>query len=104
MPSCWMQNSPSFKARWGAAIKSSNRFASNSPTLSSGGPHKDHTWGIRHLVEPIPDVGSVGRRESVAEAQHRCGFREIRPLAWIHGYSETVWLTCVVDGSVWFRG
>ena len=79
-----------------------NRLASNSPTLSPDAPRKHHTWGIRHLVEPIRDVGSAGRRKSVAEAQRRCGFGETRPSEWIHGWRGAIWPTCVVDGSVWF--
>jgi hypothetical protein len=43
-------------------------------------PRKHHTWGIRHRVKPIRDVRSAGRRESVAEARHRCGFGEAPPL------------------------
>src|SRR6266480_3677606 len=35
--------------------------------------------GIRHLAGPIRDVGSADRRESVAGARCRCGFRD----AWL---------------------
>jgi hypothetical protein len=30
---------------------------------------KNRTWDIRHLAQPIRDVGRAGRRESVAGAQ-----------------------------------
>jgi hypothetical protein len=56
------------------------------------------------LVEPIRDVGSAGRRESVDEARRRCGFGEGGPLpgSQIRGERGTVWLTCLIDGPASF--
>jgi hypothetical protein len=42
----------------------------------SDAPRKNHTWGIRHLAQPIRDVGCEDRRESVSEARCRRGFGE----------------------------
>src|SRR4029077_17350231 len=42
----------------------------------SDAPRKNHTRGIRHLAQPIRDVGCEGRRESVSEARCRWGFCE----------------------------
>ena len=39
------------------------------------------TWRIRHLARAIRDVGSAGRRESVAGARRKCGFGETWQLA-----------------------
>jgi hypothetical protein len=55
--------------------------ASKSPIVPSDAPRKHHTWEIRHSFEPIRDVGSAGRGESVAGARRTCGFGKIRQFA-----------------------
>ena len=44
-------------------------FASKYRALPLGVTRKNHTWDIRHLARSIRDVGSGGRRESVAGAR-----------------------------------
>ena len=45
------------------------RFASKYRALPLGVPRRSHIRGIRHLARSIRDVGSGGRRESVAAAR-----------------------------------
>jgi len=57
-------------------------FASKRRAVSRGAPRKNHTWGFRRWTRPIQDVGSADRRESVAGARCRCGFRDTWLLSW----------------------
>ena len=76
--SCWVELVCSL---FEEPMNINNRFerifpASDYPAVPSGAPRKNHTWDICHLARPIRDVGSEGRRESVAGARCRCGFGE----------------------------
>ena len=77
---------------------SSVPFVLGPPAIPSGAPRKNHTWETRHLAGPIRDVGSGGRRESVAGAPRRCGFDATQPLVRlkVDVAGTTVCLLCFV--------
>jgi len=54
----------------------------NCRALPSIAPRKNRISDILHLPGSIRDAGFGGRRESVAGARCRCGFRESWDVAW----------------------
>jgi hypothetical protein len=62
--------------------------------FSLGAPRKNHMWEIRHSAGPIRDVGAVGRDESVAGAQYKCGLEERCELADLECSFVTLFLCC----------